>query len=219
MRGTLYDASALVGTDGGVNRETGPARVLVVAGVAGPDAVRGGEVPPTPAQVLRLAPPETFESFYRRELVGVAALARALCGPAHADDVAQEAMLVAYRRWDEVQHHERPGAWVRRVAVNLATSTLRRRAVEARALLRLGARPSVVVELAPSADAFWAEVRRLPRRQAQVVALHYLEDLSVADVAATLGCAEGTVKQHLSRARVALAAALAGWRDQGEETA
>ena len=196
-------------------------RVQVVAGVAGPDAVRGAEVPPAPAQVVRLGRPQTFESFYRRELVGVVALARALCGPAHADDVAQEAMLVAYRRWADVQHHDRPGAWVRRVAVNLATSTLRRRAVEAKAMLRLGARPPVAVELEPSADAFWAEVRRLPRRQAQVVALHYVEDLSVAEVAATLGCAEGTVKQHLSRARTALSASLADWRDpgDGEETA
>ena len=193
-----------------------------MGGVAGPGAVRGGEVPPSPSQVVRLGPPEPFESFYRRELVGVVALARALCGPAHADDVAQEAMLAAYRRWDDVQHLDRPGAWVRRVAVNMATSTLRRRTVEAKALLRLGARPPVVAELEPSADAFWAEVRRLPRRQAQVVAMHYVEDLSVADVAVTLGCAEGTVKQHLSRARTALAARLAGWRDpvsEGEETA
>ena len=54
-------------------------------------------------------------------------------------------------------------------------------------------------------ERFWAEVRQLPRRQAQVIALHYMYDLSVADVAATLGCAEGTVKVHLSRGRAALA--------------
>ncbi|MDP9219733.1 MAG: ECF-type sigma factor, partial [Actinomycetota bacterium] len=48
-------------------------------------------------------------------------------------------------------------------------------------------------------------VRSLPRRQAQVVALFYLYDLSVADVAATLELSEGSVKTHLSRARAALA--------------
>lgn len=190
-----------------------------MGGVAGPDAVRGGELPPAPAQVVRLARPETFESFYRRELLGVVALARALCGSAHPDDVAQEAMLATYRRWDDVQQLDRPGAWVRRVALNLATSTLRRRAVEAKALLRLGARPADTVEAAPTAESFWAEVRRLPRRQEQAVALYYLEDMSIADVAATLGCAEGTVKQHLSRARATLAGRLADWRDEGEETA
>ena len=59
-------------------------------------------------------------------------------------------------------------------------------------------------------EAFWELVRALPRRQAQSVALHYLFDLSVADVAATLGIAEGSVKVHLSRARQTLAARLSG---------
>jgi RNA polymerase sigma-70 factor, ECF subfamily len=38
-----------------------------------------------------------------------------------------------------------------------------------------------------------------------VVALHYIYDLDVAGIAATLGCAQGTVKAHLFRARAALA--------------
>lgn len=62
----------------------------------------------------------------------------------------------------------------------------------------------------PDDEAFWELVRALPRRQAQSVALHYLFDLSVADVAATLGIAEGSVKVHLSRARQTLAARLSG---------
>jgi RNA polymerase sigma-70 factor (ECF subfamily) len=57
-------------------------------------------------------------------------------------------------------------------------------------------------------EAFWAEVRRLPRRQAQAVALHYIYDLGVAEIASTLGCAEGTVKVHLSRGRAALGSRL-----------
>ena len=44
-----------------------------------------------------------------------------------AEDLAQEAMLVAYRRWDEVASLERPGAWVRRVVLNRAASLFRRR--------------------------------------------------------------------------------------------
>ena len=59
------------------------------------------------------------------------------------------------------------------------------------------------------ADRFWAAVRTLPRRQQAVVALHYLEDRSVADVAQVLGIAEGTVKAHLHKARAALADRLA----------
>jgi RNA polymerase sigma-70 factor (ECF subfamily) len=52
---------------------------------------------------------------------------------------------------------------------------------------------------------FWAEVRRLPRRQKQVIALHYIYDMAVSEIAETVGCAEGTVKVHLSRGRATLA--------------
>jgi len=48
-------------------------------------------------------------------------------------------------------------------------------------------------------------VRRLPERQAQAVALYYMEQYSVAEIADVLGCSEGTVKTHLSRARQAVA--------------
>ena len=51
-------------------------------------------------------------------------------------------------------------------------------------------------------------MRALPRRQAQVVALFYVDDRSVADIALVLECAEGTVKAHLHKARGALAVAL-----------
>ena len=51
----------------------------------------------------------------------------------------------------------------------------------------------------------WRLVRRLPEQQRWAVALHYVEDRPVAEVAAVLGCSEGTVKTHLSRARATLA--------------
>jgi RNA polymerase sigma-70 factor (ECF subfamily) len=147
---------------------------------------------------------DSFEAFYRCELSGLVAFARALSGSAAAEDIAQDAMLAAYRRWDLVGGLDAPGAWVRRVCANRAVSTLRRRQVEARALLRLGSRRSEAEPDAAEHRAFWAEVRRLPRRQAQVVALHYVYDLGIAEIAMTLDCAEGTVKVHLSRARAAL---------------
>ena len=53
--------------------------------------------------------------------------------------------------------------------------------------------------LSAEAGEFWHAVRRLPKRQAQAVALHYLEDASVAEIAAIMGCAENTVKVHLHR--------------------
>jgi hypothetical protein len=59
-----------------------------------------------------------FDDFYRAELPLLVALARALCGAAVADDIAQEAMLAAYRRWRPVGDLEHPEAWVRRTCGN-----------------------------------------------------------------------------------------------------
>jgi len=148
---------------------------------------------------------EPFESFYRREYPRIAALARVLTGPIGAEDHAQEAMLVAFRRWREVSQMTDPAMWVRRVCVHIATSHVRRRAAEARALLRLGGQREVRSDPIVSDEDFWAAVRALPRRQAQVVALYYLFDLAVVDVAATLNMSEGTAKTHLYRARASLA--------------
>jgi RNA polymerase sigma factor (sigma-70 family) len=147
----------------------------------------------------------SFEVFYRREMPRLVALARALSGSSAADDLAQEAMLAAYRRWSEVAAYERPEAWVRRVCANHATSLLRRRTAETRAVLRLASQPTRDAELEEGHAAFWAEVRRLPRRQAQAAALRYIYGLSVAEIATTMACSEGSVKVHLTRARAVLA--------------
>jgi RNA polymerase sigma-70 factor, ECF subfamily len=148
-----------------------------------------------------------FGGFYASELRDVTGLVYTLTGswPA-AEDIAQEAFVRAYRDWRRVGTYERPDSWVRTVAVNLATSRGRRLAAEARALTRLRARPVVEeTELDADADVFWSAVRRLPRRQAQAVALRYYSDLPVAEIADAMGCAEGTVKAHLHAARQRLA--------------
>jgi RNA polymerase sigma-70 factor (sigma-E family) len=161
--------------------------------------------------------PGRFEYFYLQEYPRVVALAYALSGSrAGAEDIAQEAFLRAYRDWDRVGSYEHQAAWVRRVAANLATSGLRRRLVEARALARLAARREPALDVLPAENAdFWRAVRALPQRQAQVVALYYLEDLSIQQTARVLDCAEGTVRAHLARARSALARRLG--LDAGEE--
>ena len=158
-----------------------------------------------PQRAAGTARRSTFDDFYVAELPRLVALARGLA-PAHvAEDVAQEAMLVAYRRWREVSELERPDLWVRRTCANLAVSQFRRRMVELRATARLSGRRQVPPELSESTEEFWAAVRALPHRQAQTTTLRFVYDMSIADIASTLGTSEGTVKQHLSRARLALA--------------
>ena len=161
--------------------------------------------------------PGSFEHFYLEEYPRVVDLAYALSGSrSGAEDIAQEAFLRAYRDWDKVGSYEHQAAWVRRVAANLATSGLRRRLVEARALTRLAARREPALDPLPADNAgFWRAVRALPHRQAQAVALYYLEDLSIAQTAVVLDCAEGTVKAQLARARQTLARRLD--LDAGEE--
>lgn len=150
--------------------------------------------------------PLLFDDFYRKEHRHVLGLAFVLTGsqPA-AEDVAQDAFTAAFRHWHFVAACDSPGAWVRRVACNRAASVVRRRLVEARALVRLAKRTQTTIELDEGDEAFWQAVRRLPPRQAQAVALYYFEDYSVREIAAVLGCSEGTVKTHLSRARAAVA--------------
>ena len=151
----------------------------------------------------------TFESFFAAEYGRVVGLAFVLCGRrAVAEEVAQDAFVQAYRRWSVVSGYDDPGAWVRRVAVNLATSTLRRRSREARAMARLAARRTAPAELVVTNEAFWEAVRRLPTRQAQCVALRYVEDRPVAEIAAVLDIAEATVRGYLHEARATLATSL-----------
>jgi RNA polymerase sigma-70 factor (ECF subfamily) len=145
---------------------------------------------------------EPFLAFYEREYRGLVALATALIGDRMmAEDIAQEAFLVAFRRWDEIATLESPLAWVRRVVANKSVSLIRRRLAELRALTRIGSLADRRADALDSDADFWMLVRSLPRRQAQVVVLHYVADMSVIDIAAALGCREGSVKASLFKAR------------------
>jgi RNA polymerase sigma factor (sigma-70 family) len=148
----------------------------------------------------------TFDEFYRREHQHVLGLAFVLTGNQWvAEDTAQDAFTAAFRRWQSIVAYDSPSAWIRRVTCNRAASVLRRRVREAKALMRLAGRTQTHIELDEGDEAFWQAVRRLPARQAQAVALYYLEDYSVREISEVLDCSEGTVKTHLSRARDAVA--------------
>ena len=122
------------------------------------------EVPRVDTVGQGLEPPGGFEGFFLREYRGVVELAYALSGNrAGAEDIAQEAFLRAHRDWHRVGGYRYPGAWVRRVAVNLATSAVRRRLIEARALARLWARQEpALAELRPAAPTSGGRCGRCP---------------------------------------------------------
>jgi RNA polymerase sigma-70 factor (ECF subfamily) len=153
---------------------------------------------------------EEFESFYARERRLIVGLAYVLSGSrSGAEDLAQDAFVAAYRSWEQVSGFDDPGAWVRRVVANRATSRLRRKAAEARALVRLGRPNRTIPPLDPEADLIWREVRRLPLRQAQAIALRYLDGQEVSGIARILECSENTVHTHLRRGRESLSRRLA----------
>ncbi|MBO0870236.1 MAG: SigE family RNA polymerase sigma factor [Micromonosporaceae bacterium] len=123
-----------------------------------------------------------------------------------AQDLVQEAFCRAYTRWDQVAGYDEPVAWIRRVAWNLATTRWRRQRRAAAYLLRQREQH----EPGPNPDrvAVVQALRALPERQRRAVVLHHVADLSVAEIAAQEGVAEGTVKSWLHRGRTALAAGL-----------
>ncbi len=138
------------------------------------------------------------------------ALAHAVTGSSvFAEDLAQEAFIRAERDWDRLGHYDKPGAWVRQVTIRLAISARRRMTSELRAKLRLG-RPATIDPPPPAEERLWAEVRRLPARQRAAVALFYVEDRPVAEIAELLGCAESTARVHLTRGRARLSGRLGG---------
>ena len=146
---------------------------------------------------------ELYYDSYRSILRGTLVLAPT---PEDAHDAVQEAFAKALARWPMVSQLDNPGAWIRHVAINAAIDnarSTRSRLAAYRRLLGRGADP------VPAADASAVDVVRAVRRlrpaHRQAIVLHYLMDLSVADISAQTGMPEGTVKTNLSRGRAALA--------------
>lgn len=151
---------------------------------------------PPPADAL-----DRVDDLYRSEWSGLVALAWSLTGDwALAEELAQDAFADAYRRWDEVDRLDRPGAWVRRAVINRSANTRRDRSADRRKSDRLRA----TAQTEPGADrtdptgdqatdqvgdpVFWAAVRSLPEQQAACISLHYLEDRPVNEIAQIVGC-------------------------------
>lgn len=145
-----------------------------------------------------------FDEVFAAEYSAVVRVVAPIVGSVgDAEAVTQDAFLKAYLRWRRIGSYDRPGAWVRRVAIRDAVRVAHR------------ARRHPAPAPAPSADpadgaATRVDVTRalqeLPARPRAAVVLHHLAGWSVAEVADVLGCAEGTVRAHLHRGRQALAA-------------
>ncbi|HEY7948669.1 MAG TPA: RNA polymerase sigma factor [Acidimicrobiales bacterium] len=130
-----------------------------------------------------------------------------------AEDAVQEAFGRLWTQWDSLSGYDRPEAWLRRVAVNIAISRWRR----TRRLHPMGDsdrgdrgdRGDRADRAGPEDDGasradIEAALRTLPVKQRHALLLHHVVGLPVAEVAQEMDAPEGTVKSWLFRGREAL---------------
>lgn len=115
-----------------------------------------------------------------------------------AEDLVAEGFTRAWSSWRTVRRHPAPRAWVIRTALNAHVSWWRRRRRET--ALAGHDMPGPAGQETVLDSAVVAALRRLPRRQRQVIALRLLMDLDTDTTAQVLGISPGTVGVHLHRA-------------------
>lgn len=180
--------------------------------LAPPDEVAA----PAPAAPDAANPPSRapFEHVYRDHYAAIGGYIYRRTGDAHAtEDLVAEVFLAALRAYPRYQDRGLPiRAWLLRIATNAVNKWARTRR-RGRWLIFAGRGATDVAAAAgAAADARASREAMLalsPAHQA-VLALHYLEGLSVEETAGVLGVSEGTVKSRLSRAREALRRRLGG---------
>lgn len=169
------------------------------SGVFGVESTLSYALPPDADGLVDVAdesmmPFSTFYAASRDRLVR--ALALTLGDPDLAAEAADEAMVRAYQRWDRIGTYDNPAAWAYRVAVNWATSVLRRRRNAPSPPMER--HPGDIGPL-PEPDIAVA-LRELPVHQRAVVVCRFYLGLPEAEIAAALRTRPGTVKSRLHRA-------------------
>jgi RNA polymerase sigma factor (sigma-70 family) len=141
-----------------------------------------------------------FEGLYAGEYRRVFGAAFLLCGNRQAaEDATQEAFARCLERWSRLRQQPWVGGWVMTTALNQVRRSLRRRSFSSVVDGDMPEEPLSAMSLDLGMG-----IRALPPRQQQAILLYYGADLPVAQVAAVMGCREGTVKALLSNGRGAL---------------
>ncbi len=150
-----------------------------------------------------------LEGIFRAEFPRLVRSLTAAAGSSDlAADAVQEAFVQAHLHWRRVCRFDDPVGWIRRVAVNRILNQRRKGKRGAAALARMGSPVQHAAEATTPDAVLSAALASLPIRQRTAVALRFLADLSVADVALAMGISEGAVKSHVHRARLQLASHL-----------
>ena len=147
---------------------------------------------------------DDLESLFRAHHGRLVRALTVACGNEQiAADAVQVAFVKAHLKWRSIMSYDDPVGWIRRVAINNMRDEHRRESRKQRVVDRLGAEPEAQAQ-APQLDEVAAMLAGLPRQQRLSLALFYVDGLSVAETAATLGISEGAVKFHLHQGRSTL---------------
>jgi RNA polymerase sigma-70 factor (ECF subfamily) len=148
----------------------------------------------------------SFDRFFAEEYQRLArALFIVVGDPVEAEDLAQEAMVRVYERWDRVGALESPTGYVYRTGLNLHRSRSRRRALGRKRRQRPEQRPDPL-DAADDRDELTRLLATLPVSQREALALVEWLGMSAEDAARTLGIAQVSVRVRLSRAKATLRA-------------
>ena len=158
---------------------------------------------------------ETVDSLFRAHYGRLVRALTLACNDREiAADAVQEAFVKAHLHWRRIQNYDDPVGWIRRVAINRLRDDHRRNSRKGVALQRLAGQPQAesVEQNAFDSDVS-AILEQLPRQQRIAMALFYVDELSVAEVASALNVSEGAVKSYLHQGRARLRSVVAS----GEE--
>ncbi|MFB7370174.1 SigE family RNA polymerase sigma factor [Streptomyces sp. NPDC056222] len=143
-----------------------------------------------------------FHEFFERHYAELARLAHLLTGEADAaDDLAADAMVALWHRWDRVRCADHPVAYARGVVAHLVRSRIRSAVRERRRVALFWDRRSERVDDpdVPAVVDVRSALRALPFRKRACVVLRHAFDLSERDTAQVLGVSVGTVKSQTSK--------------------
>lgn len=151
-------------------------------------------------------PDDDYDQFVTERLDRLLRYATALTCDKHlAQDIVQDVLLRARQRWGRIGKVAVPYLYVKRMVTNELLSWRRRKARR-----DVHSTHATLDELAPTVadhavqhaerDAMRARIAVLPRKQRAALVLRYYEDSTDAEIARILGCTEGTVRSHISRA-------------------
>ena len=141
-----------------------------------------------------------FDELVKRHQARVVRLMRHLLGPAEAEDVAQEAFVRAYLALDRIQAGAPVWPWLRTIATRLAYNRRRdrktRKSYEDRIEAHCGA-----MDTTGNRQAILRVFDKLSYPYREVLVLRYVEELSIEEIAKSLGLGVSAAKMRISRAR------------------